>query len=369
MRHLAILLLASLCALSAAYAADSKTALAMIVDFPDGKIAGNLPDVLKRHVDPDSGTIRGVIDAAAVIDEFFRAARAQAGGNQADYRNAGVILHIVKWVPNKDPKAVAALSVASSNWYAYNPKGKWTDADVRTNKRFYGFSQIYVLAIHLDAPTDVKSAYEYRVKHRLPANIQNLVDLIQGVVPGNVEKAVPPQQTTWALGVVSDANPPSDVLLTGAVVTAEKRVPTDKTEIAFDNEGFYRWDISIGVPIKTYDQLKGVVGDAGQSLQTKVDKRDLMAFANLFLKPVDLKDAKFLATPHLVGGVALASKPLHAAFAGLGWGPAITNFYIGAMIVTDNLPNHKTATHVKLGFGLNVPLRTMAAKLGLKSQI
>jgi hypothetical protein len=219
---------------------------------------------------------------------------------------------------------------------------------------------------------DYSLAYTYNVSHRLPANVQNLKDAI-GLfkAPENLladVQAPPAPIDYWALGAL-EGNPPSDITITAAISRKAGTVNFDSVTPKFDNEGFYRWDISIGVPILSYKTLQDVVSNSGQSTLANVDRRNSLVLANWFFKPVDVKQDTFLATPHLVGGVSLASKPLHTAVAGLGWGPVFANFYVGVLILTSNLPNHQVDHHYKLAFGLNVPLRTVASKLGVKTQV
>jgi hypothetical protein len=54
---------------------------------------------------------------------------------------------------------------------------------------------------------------------------------------------------------------------------------------------------------------------------------------------VDIKGAGFSKWPHLVAGVAIDSTPLKKALIGVGYGPAIANFYVGALINTDRAPS------------------------------
>jgi hypothetical protein len=215
-------------------------------------------------------------------------------------------------------------------------------------------------------PDIFQFAYTYQAVHRLPANVQNLKDAV-GLL-GNAHALDADISNFWAWGTL-DANPPSDITITATALLNGNAINMDSTTPKFDDEGLYRWDVSIGIPINSYKQLQTVVTDSGASTVANVDKRNVYLLANLYLKPVDIKKDGFLAIPHLVGGVAAASKPLHAAIAGIGWGPALANFYIGALFLTDNLPKHQLDHHVKLAFGINVPLRTVADKLGIKSQI
>jgi hypothetical protein len=266
--------------------------------------------------------------------------------------------------------------VAKSNWYVFNPQKTWLDADLLSNRRIFGAAKPYLLVIHLGIPKvlqdDYQLAYTYTATHRLAANVQNLQSAV-GLFTGISTRAAggsapPPPIDQWALGSI-EANPPSDIVITGAITHGGKTVNLDTATQKFNDEGLYRWDISIGVPILSYKTLQDVVSNNSMATLAAVDKRNSLVLGNYFFKPVDIAANNFLSVPHLVGGVSIASKPLHAAVVGLGIGPSIANLYVGALILTDNLPNHKTDHHYKLAFGLNVPIRAVADKLGIKSQI
>jgi hypothetical protein len=337
---------------------EDTTPVAKLVDFT--RVQDSEEVVIKDNLDVNNATIASVGNAQRLVTTFLQDAKIPTPAQKFS-----CIINVVRW--GKDTKTQKDV-VTKSNWYVYNPQSTWTDTDLLTNKRIYGVARPYVLAIHLNVPSgssdDFEFAYKYTAVQRLPTNIQNLQSAISLFKTRTEATTI----DMWALGSL-EGKPPSDITITPAIVNNGTAMNLQSTDTKFDDEGLYRWDISIGVPIVSYTQLQSIVNSNGQVNTVNIDKRNLLVLGNLFLKPVDVKSSTFLTVPHLVGGISLASKPLHGAMAGLGWGPVISNFYVGAMIITDNLPNNKLAHHYKLAFGLNLPMRTLAAKLGLKTQI
>ena len=354
----------SCCLLSAvASALSGQTATPLGITQPLTAVEDSF---LSPYVDIKNGSIASLEAGQQLVQALFHQANVAIPA-----KDFACIIHVVKWADDGTNK------VAKSNWYVYNPQSTWQDIDFAATKRLYGVHKPYLLMIHVGAaaigalPDGYTLAYTYNTVHRLPAPIQHLqtiFSLFSPVTAASVSKTPPPPPNYWALGRL-EGNPPADITITGAVIVQGKTINFDTAPPKFDNEGFYRWDISIGVPIKTNKQLQDVVGNNGQTTLAAVDKRNALVLGNLFFKPVDVKADKFLAVPHLVGGVAIESKPLHAVILGIGAGPAIANFYAGVMITTDNLPNHQLDHHYKFAFGLNVPLRTVASSLGIKSQV
>jgi hypothetical protein len=348
--------------------AQANTPVAKLIDFQNHPISGDLSAVVQTNIDTATAEINSVSNAQALINAFFHAASISI-----PTKDFGCIIHVIKWATPIN--GGSQLIVAKSNWYAYNSHD-WVNSDLKSTKRLYGVSRPYVLAIHLDVPVapvtnaTYSFAYTYKVTHRLPANVQDLtsaISLFGNATIANRAEATP--LSYWALGAV-EGNPPSDITLAGAVTTANNtRFNLDTSEVKFDNEGFYRWDISVGIPVVSYKRLQDVATNAGQETLANVDKRDILVLGNVFFKPVDLNSTNFLGNFHFVGGVKVGSRPLYASMAGIGWGPAIANFYAGVMILTTKLPNHTRTQNYKFTFGINVPLRAVAGKLGLKTQM
>lgn len=352
-----------------------------------------------------NGSITGVGNARQLIDETFRL----AGMNEP--QKFACIIHVVNWnYVNSGPATSTTtgtlgaggadtmevtttqpqkLVVVSSKWYAYDTTKKPDDADFAGSTRLYGTNTPYILTVHLGlmgqlGPLPFTLDYQYQVKTRLPANVQDLVQAIdiysQLVTKTNKSGAVSLAAANvdlsfWTIGQINGAKPPSDLTVIAAIHPSDAAAGAandqniDKTPPIFDDEGFYWWDVSIGVPITSYTQLQSITSTTGSQVPANLNQRNLLALANVFIPPADLSATNFLAVPHVAAGISFASKPLHNAFAGLAWGPAIANFYIGTMIVTSNVSPTRTKTNIKLGFGLNFPVRTIAAKLGVKSQV
>lgn len=365
--------------------------------------SGTLDAVQRNQV--ANGSIAGVANAKALIDDTFTSA------GRTEPKKLACIIHVVEWYyTNSGPASSTAtgtlgaaapdtwevtttqpqkLAVKSSKWYVYDTTKQPDDADFAGSTRIYGTNAPYVITIQLGlvGPANqppIALDYQYQVKTRMPANVQDLVQAIdiytQLVTKTNGTKAVSLAGTDvdvsfWTLGQINGAKPPSDLTVIAAVHTngAAQGNPNpqniDKKPPIFDDEGFYWWDVSIGVPITSYTQLQSVTSSTGTQVPANLNQRNLLALANVFIPPADLSATNFLAVPHVVAGLSFASKPLHNAFVGLAWGPAIANFYVGPMIVTSNISPTRTKTNIKLGFGLNFPVRTIAAKLGVKSQV
>jgi hypothetical protein len=83
------------------------------------------------------------------------------------------------------------------------------------------------------------------------------------------------------------------------------------------------------------EQLQNISSNTS-ALTANIDKRNLFALADWYIWPVDVKNASLIKMPYIVTGVSMASKPLHGILAGVGWGPAIVNFYAGFLIVTNH---------------------------------
>ena len=138
----------------------------------------------------------------------------------------------------------------------------------------------------------------------------------------------------------------------------------------FDDDGFYHWDVSVGVPITSYKQFQQVQPLNGSpQVPANLDKRNLILMGDWYIAPVDLQGSKLSPYPYLVGGISFASQPLHNALAGVGYGFNTTALYVGTMIVTSDIAPGKTKRNYKLAFGINFPIRTIMGKLGLNTQV
>lgn len=301
-----------------------------------------------------------------------------------DINKSSFMINIVRF-------PVSNNASVTSHWYVYDAsQGLFEQASGGEVGRIYGDPNPYIIVIHLNSKNDYAMAYTFTEDHRTPANLQAVEDaltLYQAVVgkQKNRQKEVP---DVWAWGQLSIDTPANVTVTAGIVVTSNSDNSGDpqaapgtgtqsnvtaleKTPAQFDDEGLYHWDVSVGVPIKSYDQVQNVLPQNGATAQVpaSIDKRNLLLVGDYYVKPVDLESTKFVWVPYIVGGLSFASKPLHAGMAGLGIGPATAGIYVGAMIITDNLPNNRTARHIKLAFGMNFPVRAIMSKLGVKTQL
>jgi hypothetical protein len=291
------------------------------------------------------------------------------------------LIHVVYFADSQTGTGTRNATVAShppiSTYYIYHTGDAWNPSGT-PQARILGLSSFYVLTIAVnypvaaaDAPTSLATNlhYTFAITHRLPANVQNILSIFSGFDQTHVDKAIHATSTN----VCGYAHPdgifvPSTINVTSAFSQDDGTTfsSLDKTPLQINDEGLYRWDVSLGVPITSYKQVQFQNNIA---TPTTIDQRNLMVLGDLYIKARDLSGSNFSPYPYAVGGVAFASKPLQQAFAGVGWGPAIANVYIGAMIVTNHPDATHTNTSAKFGFGLNIPVRDVAAKLGWKTQI
>ncbi len=380
---------------SAVSVAATSTTPTLVTFIPPTPIAFAGRDANGNIVDPAAslvadGSLRSIDTARILVAQLTKVIRET--DPECDPRSSTFLINVVFFTNVSQGAANITLSgfdvgvVQSSNWYVYEPKqASFLHASSGQVARIYGAKDPYIIVIHLNSDiTAYKMAYVATINHRTAANLQDLetaLTLYRALVkppaaPVSGGPSAPPRDF-WTWGQLP-VDTPATVTLTAGVAKNNVTSPTtnditalEKTPGQFDDEGFYHWDVSVGIPITSYTQLQNIVpqNGAGVSVPANVDRRNLLAIGDFYVKPMDLKGSKFTYIPYLVGGISFASKPLHAIMAGIGIGPTTAGFYIGTMIVTENLPNRKTARHLKLAFGLNLPVRAIMSKLGVNTEI
>jgi hypothetical protein len=233
------------------------------------------------------------------------------------------------------------------------------------------------------------SNLEYRilVKKKLPVNQQNFLALLKLIGFTTQARVAAGPTFLYGFGTLDDVATVADV-----TATAYLRDDTDPTKmervgsrVTLDNEGYHSWDISIGFPVTrvedlSYDEKNGVI-------QTrKVDKSALLALADLYLRPVDLKNPGAMWAPAIVAGVGLKGKVRDHLFAGLttnlppipgvsftrsGWyqlfRPYVCVDFINKSVpVTNPAPGAPVSvqkTVRKLAIGLNIPVLSTLQRL------
>lgn len=292
-----------------------------------------------------------------------------------DPKTSSAIIHVV--LLESTPKGAGndlAMTVKASHWYAVDPVEDWSSNPTR----LYGTNEPFLLIIFLDTIQDsFVPEYSYTFAGRNPAPVQDLLDaakLFQASTNAKMKLTgapfvVTPKKSQFCRTQLS-VPAPGAIDITPKVAATDNSntvVSIDAKPAEFDDEGFYHWDVSVGVPIISYQQLQSVTA-SGADLTANVDKRNLFLLGDWYIKPVDVKNNGLSKVPYVVAGASVASKPLHSILAGVGWGPAIANFYGGFLIITNNVPNHQTERVIKGAFGINLPVRTIMGKLGINTQ-
>jgi len=227
-----------------------------------------------------------------------------------------------------------------------------------------------MLIVHLNKTKEYRLDYQVRITKKLPANIQNLKNIAS--LAGLSVAAAGGKSNDWYAAGPLDVDNPSDLNIAPQIVATTGGIQKlDDKEAQFDNEGLYHWDVSFGLPVTSIKQVQ--FNNSNNTLTPKtIDKQNLVALLNLYPVPVDIKGSNFARYPFLIGGVSLQSQPLHKAIAGIGWGPAFANFYAGAVILTEPRPVPgstvlRNTRHTKFTYGLNLPVRGVLGKLGVKT--
>jgi hypothetical protein len=330
------------------------------------------------------------------------------------------VVHIVDWGTNdQDPS-----KVVGSRWYVYRgrgsattPGGTWTTERFR-GTRIYGADRIRLAYVHLNVPaieaTELNAqqlqevdagtgtstrkgvltrfgsfvlekdylgiSYQIDVVKKLPAPLQNLYDAL-GLL--QAERATNPIRLTqkvalYAAGTYDIAHVPSDVTIAGTLTygTPLEKKTTDLGKQTYDNEGLYRWDISLGIPLRSVKELNFETS-GGDVFVKEVERTKLMMFLNIYVRPVDTKNVRFIAFPRPVVGLALSKKPLERIFVGGSIGLNKVQVFAGrqwSQVETAPEPASTATTDqtkaVKYEdnwmFGINVPVRQVVDFLKAK---
>lgn len=270
------------------------------------------------------------------------------------------VIHLLRWKdvavdPTNTSKSTP--TVDSQHWYVYHDQQVWTDQDFTTAKRIFGKHRVWFLYLHINKPTNLAytAVYEVQTTKKTPAYLDHLVQLagLFGITTPSLgggggavtvfnarEFDIPyvPSDITFTPQLTVVTPPPTpggaNPVSFGTVGTAISG-PVAET---FDNEGKYWLDFSVAVPITKISQLQYTDAN-GTIVPAMVDKRNIFGLVNLYFKPIDVKGTGFSKWPHLVAGVAIDSTPLKNILVGVGYGPALANFYAGALLNTDRAPS------------------------------
>ena len=286
------------------------------------------------------------------------------------------IMHVVQWDNVK-------AQVLHELWFLYKATGtagsvKWKKQKDFDGKRIYGSRDVAVLLVHLNPATtnDRRSlawdiSYKVAVNKKTPAPFQHLMQLI-GALSAQAALA-PPPPAFWGGQSLDIKNLPSDIVVSASIAIAGQQ--NKEFTNTYDDEGFYHWDVSLGVPINSIKELE-FVSEGNRVTTAPKERQNVYGFLNIYPVAVDVKADSVLTIPHFVFGVPLASKPLHHPFAGAGIGiykaPIKFNLFAGVIFNRERVPSTlkegqvatpsqldadlKTRWVRKFAFGINFPI-------------
>jgi len=249
------------------------------------------------------------------------------------------IVHIMRW---KDPAGTPdnelnkTQTVDKQNWYVYHAGNAWRQEDFTDRQRLFGSKNVWLLFIHLNArkqfPYDIR--YEFDLTDLTPAPLQHLLDLAALFAGSGKESTVEANPNWWGMYRIKVKHLPVEIS-----ATAETQKPdssedpkTMGTAVKFINEGLYRYDFGIAVPIKKISQTQ--VDSTNGTLSPKsADTTNAFGIFEFYPHKTDVRNTNFSPIPYLIGGVKIGRQPLHNILAGVGWGPKFAQFYLGAMVV------------------------------------
>lgn len=311
-----------------------------------------------------------------------------------------VIVHLVKW-PDQDPPArqgnEVKYEVEKEKWFLYRNVGgdePWELQTAQEGTRIYGKRRVAVLLLHLTARDSWDIKYTVSIEKKVPAPIQNVLDLA-GIIFGAKATGSEPdgRSSYWGGRMLLLKDIPADLTVQSNIAFLPSREmvtksggeePAKQTQQpksyskVYDNEGRYHWDVSAGIPLKSFKDVTYDV-EGTQVTAKEINRLNAYGFLNLFLNPkgVDTKGEEFYKTPHLVLGVPISGKPLDRPFVGLGIGfykPKVKFNLFGGIVFNrvrepQTLANGQTATEAQLQadlqtkwvrkfiFGINLPIK------------
>jgi len=228
-----------------------------------------------------------------------------------------------------------AQTVERQNWYVYH-MGGWSQEDFANRKHIPGNQTVWLVYVHLNrqAPYDV--SYDVAITKLLPAPWRNARDLAQLALQFRAQAAnAQLAEEVWGGACIPFNSLPSQLAVTPQFVPEKETQAKSLGDVAnFDNEGPYRFDFSVGVPVRKIDQLD-FSSDNNKVGAKEIDKTQVFGLVDFFFRPVDFKRQTFSRYPFLVAGVALTGKPLDHGLIGLGWGTRLASIYLGASIVKE----------------------------------
>jgi hypothetical protein len=317
------------------------------------------------HVTTSTGAIATPEDARVLIASTL----ASIYPNEVDLGSSSFacIVHVVRFADPAVDQQTGSMkqSVASQNWYVVQGSKTWSHADFAVNKRLFGQTRAWLLYVHLNVikenidESSYHPHYAVSVTPKTPTNVSHLNDALK-LFQANESDAVS-TVNVWGGGPLEIDTVPANVSISAKLAVGNGAETTIGDAQAFNDEGLYRWDVSIGVPIRAMNQLT-VDSSSGTATPTTVDKRTALACLDVFLWPVDVTDTTALKRPHVVVGVSISQRPLDEILVAGAWGPTLASFYLGAAFVRQSQVGTSTrTTDVQFAFGVNISVTAAAS--------
>ncbi|HEY1463442.1 MAG TPA: hypothetical protein VGF44_08500 [Terriglobales bacterium] len=346
-----------------------------------------------NYINATDATVSSPLDARAILDAIQKAAAGsvskstplhlysrnldcgttspdegvlpKAAAPKFDAKDFYCLIHVLLW-KNPDSTNAKAIAVDKQNWFVYHAGNAWRLEDFNSRNRVFGSKNLWLLFVYINSPSSYKYEirYEIDMKDVTPAPINDLLALA-GVVSGGGGQAAGEKQTLWGMYPINVTHLPNQISIQSEVygpdssdtLTLQK---TGASPPTFVNEGRYHYDFGIAVPVKGISQT--TVSTSNGTISPKsTSTQNAFAVADLYPFPNDVRNTTFSPYPYLIGGVATASQPLHKILMAVGWGPAFTQFYVGALLVkqqsvaTSTKPQHSSyEPQFSLGINLSV---------------
>ena len=343
-------------------------------------VSNKLLEEEEKWIDLKTGKIKDTI----LIDTLV--------GKNAQWENKEYcIVHVVRWMKMAGP---SVKYESKELWYLYRrvkngDSEEWVRQNNQDGRRIYGSKHVAVLIIHLNALQAWDIKYNVNIAGKIPAPYQNLLELVSVASGLKAAKAGDESKDNvhlWGRKILDGiVEIPSNMSVEGNTqfTNEDGNVITQQPKEfigVYDNEGRYRWDVSVGLPFKENTDLEYNFSptDSKTGIVTVKNKtrQNAYGFFNLYFRKVDLKEDGILRTPHLVFGLPIAGKPLNHPMAGVGLGvykyPLKFNFFAGAVFNrVQSLKTLKTGDSTdaaafsndlesrrvtKLIFGVNIPV-------------
>lgn len=254
-------------------------------------------------------------------------------------------------------KAGGIQLVEKENWYVYH-NGSWDQNDFTARDHVPGKDHVWLIYIHLNRNELYDVRYDADITKLVPAPLRHLRDLAELAISARPQSKdqpeIPPE--VWGGGCIPVNSPPAQIDMAAHF----KKKPGTEMPLGetakFDDEGPYKYDFSVGVPVGKISQLDFSSNDTKVGVK-KIESQNLYALFDYYPKAIDFKRQTFSRWPFVVVGVGLAtSKPLDNGLVAVGWGTQFASIYAGVAIVRTERPASlkpgDTATSAQLNSNL-----------------